>query len=881
MRMRKFFELLEPRLPMHGDDVFEAGHEQIPNYVQAPDTVTVRDGNWFDPGTWSNGVPNEFSDVRVDHHVVIAPEPQRGDLTGDGHVNSEDYLLWLAGFGSSTPAQGDVNGDGAVDMFDLRIIVDAWLGPPTSAIASAEDVLVEGKLSFAADSATSLYVQTLTVRGSLEIGTAQRPIEASAEVVFRDAPIDVEFDPQQFGHGLLVIGTGSLSVNGRDNTPFARVAQASAGSLTLELAEPVEGWLPGDQLFLPDSRPQGSRDFSEAETVTIAGVNGAQVILAAPLRFSHEGDGVNLPHAAHLGGNIVFRSENPAGVRGHILVSDRSKVDVRDAVFADLGRTTFEQLDNTHLGPTGQILHVGDNQTGRYAFHIHHLYGPAQSEGPQFTFSGNVIRDGKKWGLAVHDSHFGLIEENVVVGMDGSGIVFEDGSEYGNTLRGNYIALVRGSGEGVQGRARGLEPRLAGDGSPHDPFRTEGDHGHEGAGIWARGMSNHIIDNVIANATFGSVLWSRFQGSERLPLFPGADTREDFFLEKPGQQLGHDFAGNEFYALPLAAAWQGLSQETPGGRFVTRDMRAWNVRDVLRTSYSQVIRFEGGDFRGTGLFIHPGHNKSFEIDGGARVIGFEVGFHTHNVGYVGDAYFDCTKVDIAIEYERTEAFQRQIVINGARFSDDHNNIVYRMNDYFNVRSYTAPLDVLVYNYNGVAGDDFQVWMNDQRADYVMPTGNETVQRGERISPEAGLANEALWEKYRMTLAGKLLPKEARQRQGINGWVTPIPNDLQGPLVTDVTVTVTGTTATIRWTTDEPSYSLVEYDGEEITLEAYTNLLPAAASLKTEHETTIAGLKPDTDYYFLIRVVDELGNLGGDLSLSGLTYRARRFRTAIE
>jgi len=113
-------------------------------------------------------------------------------------------------------------------------------------------------------------------------------------------------------------------------------------STTIELAEPVTGWQPGDKLFLPATRALEIHTFSQAETVTIESIDGRIVSLTEPLKFSHDGDGANLPHAAHMSGNITFRSDNPDGVRGHILVADRARVDVNDAVFRDLGRTTFK-----------------------------------------------------------------------------------------------------------------------------------------------------------------------------------------------------------------------------------------------------------------------------------------------------------------------------------------------------------------------------------------------------------------------------------------------------------------------------------------------------------------------------------------------------------
>ncbi|MCC6493421.1 MAG: fibronectin type III domain-containing protein [Pirellulales bacterium] len=432
-----------------------------------------------------------------------------------------------------------------------------------------------------------------------------------------------------------------------------------------------------------------------------------------------------------------------------------------------------------------------------------------------------------------------------------------------------------GSGQGVQGRANGEESRLAGTGAPDDPFRTIGDHGHEGAGIWARGVANNIVDNVVANAAFGSVLWSRFQPTEQIPAFPGADPNVDYQIVNRGLQHDHEFRGNEFYGMAVAASWQGIEQF--GGTFVVEDGNVWNVWTNLDTSYSGTIRFDGGQYRGRFSFVQTGFTGHLEAVGGVQIIGFRTGLVLTHGGKVDDAYFACTQIDVLIEYEKTSTDQNQIVIDNARFSDDSSNIVYRLGDWFNKRSYTAPLDVLVHDYNGVEGDDFQIWMPQQQANYVMPiTSNSN--RGNRMSPEEGLTNQQLWNKYKLALGGKVLPKDAVSRAGIGGYVTAIPADLEGPQILDLKVTVSGSRAVLTFVTDEPCYSQVEYAAGDITVEGYAKFLSASKKLTTSHRVTITGLKANTDYQFLVRVIDVKGNLGGDTRLGGLKYVTREFDT---
>src|SRR5262249_38675285 len=62
---------------------------------------------------------------------------------------------------------------------------------------------------------------------------------------------------------------------------------------------------------------------------------------------------------------------------------------------------------------------------------MHHVMGapnPAD-EGYQFQLVGNAVDGGRKWGMTIHDSHYGLVQDNVVYNLQTAGIVTEDGSE--------------------------------------------------------------------------------------------------------------------------------------------------------------------------------------------------------------------------------------------------------------------------------------------------------------------------------------------------------------------------------------------------------------------------------------------------------------------
>jgi hypothetical protein len=85
--------------------------------------------------------------------------------------------------------------------------------------------------------------------------------------------------------------------------------------------------------------------------------------------------------------------------------------------------------------------------------------------------------------------------------------------------------------------------------------------------------------------------------------------------------------------------------------------------------------------------------------------------------------------------------------------------------------------VFVRNYNGVAGDNFQVFYPEQAANYVVPVSvvsqfDPTVHRIVG-APIAGLTNQECWAEYGIAIAGAVAPSTATTRNGINGLVNPI------------------------------------------------------------------------------------------------------------
>jgi hypothetical protein len=483
----------------------------------------------------------------------------------------EDGATWMAG---------------AAPDLDTGVIVDGEVRiDGLGAVARSVGVYPGGRLSFNPGAATRLRTAEVVVfpGGTLEIGTRTRPIAstASAEIVIRDLPF--ANDPRQHLRGVVVVD-GTLHVHGRwlAQTFLRTAVPPTDGSATvvLEGSARAAGWRTGDAVAIPTSaqcpvHDNGTcPDQTEDRTVAAISADGRTLTLSSPLAFDHPGarnaagELDFLPHVVNKGRNVVLRSENPAGVRGHVLLHGRAAVDIRYASIQHFGRT-----DTRDLGPT--------NEKGRYPLHAHHLIGrrrPRTRE-PRFSLVGNVVDFGpenraqdRKWGLTVHGSHYGLVERNVVDHASGAGIVTEDASETGNTFRRNFVLRVVG-GNGARTEDR-------------DP--VEGSKlGRAGVAYWFNGGGGNVIEDNVAAAVaectycYGFKFDNVYNGTVDVPAARGADPHRGGGVRLDSYTIGiRRFARNEAYAVPngLTIWWVCTEFETPRDTCssLVQDFRVWH-----------------------------------------------------------------------------------------------------------------------------------------------------------------------------------------------------------------------------------------------------------------------------------------------------------------
>jgi hypothetical protein len=749
--------------------------DMIPNFGANPTIVSVKSGNWSDPAVWSLG---------------------RLPTTGD-----------IVDINPGTTVTYDANSTAALNTLEIQS---------------------GATLTFRTDISTQLIVGNFLVLqgGSLIIGTQTNPVAANvmAQVFIANQAINTTLDPEQFGTGLIVLG--SMTTYGAAKTPYITLSQeAHAGDNALHLAAPASGWQVGDVLELPDTRElnwneRGSNYVPQWEQLTIQSISadGLTVTLTGPLVYNHLGardaSGVLqfLPQVANVSRNVMFASVDvAAGVsdtRGYTLFTYRANVSTQNTGFCELGRTINGADDNTTFDTLGNVSHLGTNEGDRMAMTAHNLIGATkpQANGYQFTFAGDVVNSNcvvctngiidfntqsiYRWGITINNSDYGLIQNNVVYNTAGAGIVTESGSESGNVFDGNFVARVNGSG----GRY---------------------DMGSEGVGYWFRGPNNYYRNNIATDInrggtySYGFNLFFRYLGLQNIPAFQGADpsVAGQYVTVNMNASPILQFENNEVYgATPngMTYWWVNAYGATAlsGTPSTIKNFTVWNEYQWGVFGYeSNQLTIDGFTALGDQSVMASGNGAQgmifmdyFEKDlviTHANIQDEAVGIGpSANSGggtqTIENSYLNnLTDIGIVTLWSVNESSagipSRKVVINNVQFAVPlAGSPLVAINMYYSTQLQGPPnliqLDqVFVYNYNGITGDNFQVYYTQQSPNFVVPqtTYNTDGTIRQDGSPVAGLTNQQTWSQYGIAIAGAIVPSTATTMDGVDGLVVPI------------------------------------------------------------------------------------------------------------
>jgi hypothetical protein len=592
--------------------------------------------------------------------------------------------------------------------------------------------------------------------GALEVGTPSSPVNSTvtAEIVIRNKPLNSATDPDQFGTGLIAVD-GIVTMHGAAKSPtYVRTfTEPRSGHSILTLEQAVSGWRPGDRIFVPDTRqvphdhwfnPNFALQFEE-RTIQSISSDARTLTLSSPLSFDHRGardadgtptvllDGTRLlPHVGNLTRNVIIRSENPGGTRGHTLYTRRSDVKIAYVQFQDLGRTRAEPLN------------ASTNHIGRYPIHIHHVWGLVNPNdtGYQFTVLGNAVNDSLKWPIAVHGSHFGLVKQNVVFGgsqLTGSGIAVEDGSETENLFEANLVANIRGN----------VNPRNSG------PDVADGSTpGSAAECYWAAGFNNRFVNNVatgcrnpfqqIVSGPGWKFIVPAAQYTTRNPRFRGADMTESSQTVSviPQTQPIREFRDNEVYGLAAAGltAWHlgtdGYAVPAAAETLV-KDLRVWHTYDAAVWNYpGNRVTIENLVYRIDAGVHHPWpppavnsgdyRNIDLTVRGGSIHAGGVIGGVIDPLGTFRFENVEATTINHAFSFEtpatpgtgalRPSSGVTMLLTNNVIQPWPGQPLRTVSMHHHTDRGHSQPngkYDVFVYGYQGQSGLNFRVYFHEQ------------------------------------------------------------------------------------------------------------------------------------------------------------------------
>ncbi|NOZ38741.1 MAG: LEPR-XLL domain-containing protein [Planctomycetes bacterium] len=337
-------------------------------------------GDWHDPNTWSNGVPDQFTEV-------VIPSGTAVQMSGADH-DSKSLLV-----------------EGTLLAVESGI---------TNKTLTADWILVNG--------------------GSFNIGSSANPYDTHTFTVTLEGDNPSQ-DLPSLGISsndafLMVRNSGTLSLFGGVETSWTQLGTtASVGESSITLKEPVT-WDIGDEIVIAST----TFDMNEAETRTITNVVGQTVFLDAPLTYTHYGELQNYDN----GKGTVYELDERAEV-GLLSRSIKIQGDADSTTDGIGGHLMFMPSSGAIQIDGAELYHMGQkSRVARYPVHWH-LAGDRTGD---YVKNTSIHRSFNR-AVVIHATHNVLVEQTVAYDHIGSGYFLENAVETGNKFYYNLGLVTR------------------------------------------------------------------------------------------------------------------------------------------------------------------------------------------------------------------------------------------------------------------------------------------------------------------------------------------------------------------------------------------------------------------------------------------------------
>jgi hypothetical protein len=535
-----------------------------------------------------------------------APGPQTPSLAVNAWSNPATWggMVPPAGVNVIIPA-------GKTVLLDSKVNVKGLTVNGTLA-CSGNDIAIEAN-----------WVMVSGSQAKLSCGTKAQPYTGQFNLVLNGPKTD-----NIMGMGARVLGAmdgATIELFGQPRTGWTKLnATVNKGANTLTLDTAPTGWRAGMDIVVGSS----SQDPRQTEVRRIQAINGKVVTLASALSFDHFGQQQSFNNGQR---NYVADTRAPVGLLSR-------NITVQGA--SDSSSTQFGAHMMTMATAKAYVSDVGFSRVGqkslvgRYPFHWH-LAGDVTG---QFITNSSIWESYNRC-VTIHGTDNALVENNVCYNHLGHGYFLEDGTEQGNTIKGNLGILT-------------VKPKAGEEVLPSDVEIEVASRGP--TTFWLSNPNNTVVDNH-ASGSDGLGFWYNLEDKAIARAgSPSVNPRKADFLK---------FENNTASAMPMGySSCQGGGEQgmEPANEpilknltvFMTGDTSVWPC-GLRRHTFEGMRVLDGGAHNGNSAFTAPtpmlvkdslfvSNSTLSQLNGRTKVGRSAIGFYdqgislldTHFVGYV-------------------------------------------------------------------------------------------------------------------------------------------------------------------------------------------------------------------------------------------------------